>query len=487
MVVDAVSTISKTISNKYTYAPELQKLDLNQHGDDFIKIYDGDKEIEIEDLKQGDILRVVKSDTRGRRYIKAYLSREVIDGEAAFIENDEYKVRIGDAEYSYSGSYIAALEKNDSKAKRILIGTKYKFYLDSAGKIAYVTEMAGMDEYALVYSAFVDDFGETYILKLFKTDGEWKEIKLLDKITFNGVKTSVKDVIDELKTVKNGSPEIVKYTLNKDGKITSLTQAVAYMDGGNDGYFNKKDFSNIVYWAGSRSFDNEIFLSNNCVTFIANEYELTDKGQYYVGSGSEFADDNYYDVTCYDIDEFGFANIFFVKMSEDNAKRKADSESLMLVGGMGETLGPDDEIMYMAEGMMGAFESIQLMSEDKEKFENIGMGDTISVSLHKDGSVAYAKKYVSAENLEPVDVSNFHASSTFVGGVLKKADISGNRIQLDCGGKIRTIKVNSSISVMVYDTERKVLSRGTLADVTDSKYVGVKLSWSSVQGIVVYV
>ena len=316
-IVDSISKTNKVIANAYTYDKDLESLSFNVEieEEEIIKIFDAFGErIEFTELAEGDVIRAAKSTIGGRTVLNAYVSKEKVDGMVSHLrhENGITYVTVDGVVYETSAAYAKAVAAGDKRAVALKTGAAYTFYLDDAGRIAYVKSLAGVINYAVAFATASDGiFGTNCYIKLFTTHGEWLELTLADKVEFEGTRCEPEDVISEIATAKRDKVlNVIGYKINSDGKIVSVDLPEDYTDDGNDGRLNKKSVIKTTYRGGVRSFNSEIYLAVNVNVVFVDPEKLDKEEAYLLGSRDEILNLQPYTAHAFMIDEGKFAGLY---------------------------------------------------------------------------------------------------------------------------------------------------------------------------------
>ena len=485
VVADDVSIKNKNVTNKYTFDKDNSILDLYDADNCIVKIYDGNTELELSDISTGDILRVIQTTTNGENYTKIYRSRKIVEGTPTTVYSDKNTVYIGDVEYKYTDGYIDAIKGKDTKALGIEVGKPYKFYLDDRGKIAYVQDNKTGGYYGIPYAVskpatVIDDDVQ---IKMFTSDGEWQVYDLAEKIELNGKRSNETDAIPVIQCAKDGNLDVISYDLNDDGEINKIDIAKEY-DDGNDGDYN-------VYKAGkhrwriNNSFESLLFIENNTIIFDVDTEKLADENSYSIGSATSFSLGSTYDMVGYDVDEYLFAKVAISKTMSTTTESKINSADFLVVDYIEDVIDSEGSAAKRIIGATSKHAALTYYCDDESLISGIKQGDIISARVNKKGYMQAVKKWRSVEDTGLV-YEDLDKNPAFICGKLKKLDVSGARMRLDCGSNVCTVRLPSSISVVVYDKESKKVERGEYNDMFGAEYVMVKLVHSSVSSVIVY-
>ncbi len=494
IVTDYVSSLNKSVRNAYTYDADNITLSFEEKGEDVIRIVSDSGELEITDLSVGDVLRVAESVYGGKRVVTVSVSQKKISGTVTGIKEDNYTIITVDGkDYALSRAYEAALDAGDTKAQKIKTGGGYLFSLDSEGRIAYAEDSAETMKYGVVMATAAQGVLEAECrIKLFTTEGEWKELVFADKIKYNdgvsGEQSGIlpENILGNIKTANNGDISVVGYMTNSDGKIKSLELPVQYNSDTVD-KFNSVNNVQYNYRVNNISFDSEVFIADDAVMWSVNPDKMTEEKAYSLTTRSALTSDGIYVLSAYNIDEFKFSDLF-VMMSNDTTRDNAMLASdLVVVKDIGETLDSEGNIVGMLVGMTGAYEALSYPCEDLSLISGIQIGDAIVVHTDSNGNLDYLIKYRSASDGEVYqDPGSMHSSSSILQGKVMKNDCSGYRMKIDSKTEERILRTSESTVVIIYDMKTGEVYRGSVADIEEGAFITTKLVRSQLKSIVVY-
>lgn len=507
VIVNAISRINKTVTNLYTYDKDNINISFENNGEDIIKVYDeSGVETEFNNLSVGDVLHIAESETPDKRIVKAYISKKKISEVVAGIKtSDATYIRLGNKEYTLSETYNKAIAAKDPMAESIKNGTTYTFYIDSKGKIVYLTEDRGQVKYGLALGKASDGFFNTNCsIKIISSDGQTKILKLAEYIEFNGAgRTLAENIIDDIPTAKNGYVSLVAYSLNRSGEIISLRLPDKY-DGNNYNEFNTSGLNNMYFRAENNSFDAEIFMGNNPVIWFADvdsQGNLTSNEEDYLVKNSGIYDDWAYKFYAYNLDEYGYSDMFVVLRTAATVLSEMEFAEMFVLDKVSDVINSDGETIKMLTGAMGKYESYSFYCADNlsvynakdEKamteisVDDLRQGDVIAI--HADGK-GDADRIELISSLADGEVyknpDTIYAKGAILRGKAERIDPVGGRVQIDCGGKIRTVRATSSVPVIIYDRERDRIRVGTLADVEQGDEIMTRLKWLKTSGFIVF-
>lgn len=523
VVVDSVSGMSEKIINTYTHDAENINLELEAADGDVVKIIGEKGTLKFSDIKKDDVLLTAQSVVDGRKHITIKVSDKKIAGAVMAVANGiRTTISVDGAEYQLSRAYEAAIAANDAKAETLAVGKIYTFYLDAEGRIAFAKADDGSVKYGIPIATTKNGvFEPKCFVKLCTSEGEFKIFELAERLEFDEADNQrAADVIDHIPLPSNEGVSVIKYNINAQGLINYIDLADAY-DNGNNSEFNILDKADRRYRAGNSSFDSSLFAENTNLCWDVNLDEPLDEDSYSLRSEA-FEQDVLYSVAAYNIDEYGFAEIMVVYTS-NSSKTKFERTRLFLVDEVVRTLNSDGDAVYLISGLSGnaEFERVSYYCRDAAIIDgtatwqgandasgnptilDIGVspgnplsrGDIIALHADKLGYVDAVTRYctaaIAAGSIEgfrsgPANAAQVHALQTIIKGEVKKTDVDGDRIKVNCGGEDLTMRVSKNTTIMIYDAKMDKLIKGKLDDVEQGDRIVAKLSWSEHMGIVVY-
>lgn len=256
--------------------------------------------ISVSDIKRFDIVTYAESNDR----VEATVTRKVVQGTVESVQQDKEKFFvIKGEEYPLSPQL-----KYDTSAE--YTGKSVKAYLDSYGKIAYLTvgQTAGS---TIVYLVALSDLGDKLdpkpSMKYYDTSDGLQVAEFADRVTVND-KTS-KDVSAEQIArdfLKNGSvSQAVMITKDGEGKINSIKQAKSVQEleeSGSDGFCEAFGFEKRKWSKDNCSFVHKIRITrdeNTPIALVPLDATAASEKEFKTVSRSYLAHDEEYDVAAY--------------------------------------------------------------------------------------------------------------------------------------------------------------------------------------------
>ena len=498
IVADNVSKLNESVSNIYTYDADNSILSLKEKDNDIIKITDENGEVGIGDIKIGDIIKIAESNEDERRVVKGYVSRNKVSGKVLSVYNgDDVTLDIDGSTYVLSKAYEDALLNKDAKAFELKTGKNYKFYLDCDGKIAYAQESEDSDKSAILFAASVGGvFEPTCTVRVYTEDGEWKDLVLAEKVTYNNKRTDAKSVTDSLGYSRNGKLSVIRYRINSNGEISAIDTPIIFADiddankNAKDDEFNAVESLTDNYRPNNSSFDSEIFISDNAVIWFVDTDKQEDEKSYSLGSKTILQNDEVCSFNAYNIDEGMFSNLIIVMRTASTIASSIQQAELFVIDDVMQSINSEEDIVYSISGKMGSYEQFSYYC-DESIAKGLKKGDVISVHTDSSGVIDKIKQYFvygnnSAENMYSYPTA-MHTIETVVKGRVMENSADNKWIKIDCNGeKPRIVRTSDVKAVIIYDTARDKLYTGTLSDIEKDAVIVTKLKWSRATTLVVY-
>ena len=440
LVVEEVTSTGKIV-DKYG-APTI-KLDEDVE----YKIMLGFEEIELQDLKEYDVLSVYTS--ADKELYNIIVTRKTVEGKVS--AQDSKGFYINDTLYKVADNYKDTIK----------IGTEGVFYLDVEGRIAAIDSTGTLSSnYAYLIKAYTDKGTDSSTFKMFTKAGEEIVYEANDKIRFNKATTDAEKVVAALTLEGETVKQLITFTTNSDKKITAIETAE---DKSATGGINKDKFTlnhsltDAVYDSKTSKLGN-VRIDDTTIVFSipsdSDEYEILDK--------SVFEDEQKYNAFVYDMTESYSAKA--VVITNSALKAKADA-SLAIVSQLSTAVNEDDEetdlVKVYIDGEEKSFyaEDSTILKKGDKKLEK---GDIIQFKTNADGEIASIRvlmdistKATEAENTPADDLK------TVYGKVTKKFSDSINVTVNDSS----TVNYQIPSEADVYSINTKA-SRNTIEVVT---------------------
>ncbi len=222
VVVSRVNYTDQIIYDKYNQNP------VNLYDIEYYEISDMEGNCyQLEDLKEWDVLSVVESDDS--EYVDIILNRTSFEAQVLELGENYYGLTNGkyEASSTFKQRYALALKPGDYS----------KFYVDHEGFLVAIDpnyNPKGGLAYLMGISKNSNGLSESYLMKLFTANGKKIVYPLAEKVTFDGSKLSVDNVISSGKLLldpsgtinsSNTIKQLISYGINGDDEIDYLDTA----------------------------------------------------------------------------------------------------------------------------------------------------------------------------------------------------------------------------------------------------------------------
>lgn len=466
IIVDEVSLTGNRVTDKFN----LLTLTLDPEDTDLtFAIYKDGKKIDLEDIKEWDVLSVAANDHNisEATVIKVYVSTEKITGKIEEVEDDMF--RIGEKLYEVASNYT---EANQPELK---LGDEGTFYLDIEGKIAAVdTQTKAGDNYAYLVNAATDGSFDTEVrFEIFNKNGETVIVDGASKIKVNSA-TGLKGeaVINAIKEANEGEiKQLITYNTNTNGEISYINTAAVNESSGTA---LKNAFSldyvseNAKYNAASKKLGGFNVNSSTLVFEIPADAE--DSEEYSIRTIDMFVDKTSYDVEIYDLTEDLTATVVIVKNSAGVVN--ADS-SIAIVNRVVEATNEDGDEVHKLYALKDGKE-ITITAKDTDTLVKesgvLKTGDIIQYQTNSKGEIDKITLLFDSNdrtNNEVEIMTEVEGTEmvTIIGTVTKKF---ANSMNIKANNMPETNLDISGAKVYVYDASKPERAQ---VKVADSSYI----------------
>jgi len=445
MVVESVSSSGKIIDKLTGTA-----LKLDENVDYYL--WSGSNRIEPSDLKEWDVLSVAKS-LDGDLY-DIIVTRNSIEGKISSVDEDG--VYIGDKHYKISLSYTDTLK----------VGHEGKFYLDRDGRIAAVDNASTISSgYAYLLSAYVNNDASTSFFKVFTKDGATKTIEANDKIKLNG-KNGVKatDAVNSFRADNKTVSQLVTFTTNNEGKLTSITAANDNTANGaidTDNFTKNYVLDNAIFSEKTSKLGN-VRIDKNTVIFDLTEAD----SDCAIADMTIFEDEQKYSGIVYDVTESYSAGAIVITGSSVSAN---DTAALAVVKSIASSVNSNDEPVERLVALIGG--------EEKSLFTNaegvlvkgdkaLKAGDLIQYKTNSDGEIVSIRVLMDIDTKSTEFAKELSDNLDVVyGRVTKKFSDSINVTSTDSSNV--NYKISDDVKIYEVDTTTGAKTNVSIASKSD--------------------
>jgi len=355
MYVDSVN-IFETVLNDKNYGI----LDLGSDSDILYYIESDGKEIDFEDIEPGSLATVFKSDDETLFEIK--VSTETVDAKLSELNTGENKIYLDGAEYRYSEYF----EKY--YLDTLLSGKSYSFVLSCNKTVEAVASDSAVMTYAyLIAMSNPSGLSVDIEFKLCLSNGKIETYKVSEKAMLNGTKIkSTDEITSHLKIDGKCNSQLIKVNINKDGVIDKIDTAGAnlgMLTGDEQPYdsltkftYNNESRSNLYILRSNYMVYPHFHLGASTPMFVVDEsadsesekYSVTVPSVYFsennlisaAGSGKDEYGNRCYELTPYDVDEFGNCSVAVFLKSKYSVSRYSEGG---VVSSVTRAIAPNEE------------------------------------------------------------------------------------------------------------------------------------------------
>ena len=474
MIVDSVNISEKIIMNKFTFTNALTRLELKSKTGETIYytiIKDG-KNIDVSDIFTGDVLSVAVSKNNKNVYV--YVSSDYENEEIINIDKTEKEVSTEDETYRISADLDSYMKSLNYEFK---IGVSYYLYLDYFGNLAFYKEISDTN-YVLLHklSSSKKDIEGTYYARILTLDGEWRTLKLRDRLKYNDTASVESGVVYNM--LKSEKPQVVIIKENAKGEIFELNTAKEtsqYMED----TFTKTPTTSYTWRSQSGGFSNRLYITKETKMFVIPKGNNGDINDYYVTMAlGSFSQDTTYNLCAYDIDEFFYTPLLLTE------ERDTSGTSVFLVTKKKKVMTSDGEECTQLVCSGGGLKDVTFLADNENVISGINAGDIVSISLNNRGKINSIKKLTSlAGEFTVQSTSNFHTTATYIKATVSKIDYSGWRIRLNCGTDV-AFPFSSNTKCLSYDKNRNECELIASNELEKDDKLFVRISWSGISEII---
>lgn len=302
MYVFASSIDAEKISNSEGQSISISKLIEKNY-----PIFDKGKVITPENIPRNSVATYYLD--KSGEVVRIYFNNEIAAGTVGSFDLSENTVMLEGNEYSYT-------DEIENEITKLSPGTSITVNINIYGEIAYFQVAKDSYMYGYMTTFFSDDGGSTMSAKIFTQANEFTVYDVASKLNLNGSSMSAEKAFaynlntglwDEAGKIS----QIVKYKVNKDGKITSLRTAANYDVGQPERLLKGKD-GVYTYHSGMKTITGDTRCNDLTKVFLIPT-DLNETTKYKYGGPEVLTGE---DITCqiYDIDEDRYAGVIVARI-----------------------------------------------------------------------------------------------------------------------------------------------------------------------------
>lgn len=448
MVVEEVTATNKIV-DKYG-APTLN---LGEDEDVRYTITSGFNQLTPQDLKEYDVLSVAAS--KDKELYEINVSNKTVEGKVT--GKDSKGFYIAGEHYKVAPNYQETIE----------IGAEGLFYLDIDNRIAAVDKSVAVSRnYAYLIKAHTSADTEESTFKMFTKDGKEETFTANEKIRFNKQSgKKAEDVVNSLQSEGATVKQLVTYTLNADGKLTTLNTAADNTQTGavdTNNFTKNYDLTDAVYNEKLQKLGKVNLTEETIIFDIQN-----DSTDYSIATLEMFEDGQKYNAIVFDVAEDFTAKAIVVTNAQ--FQTNADS-SIAVVDKISTAANEDDEITDRLHAYQDG-KAIEINAEEqgiltKGEGQELETGDIIQYKTNAKGEIVNIRVLFDIQtkgtegSAEPVE-----NLTTMYGKVTKKFASSINVTVND--GEVINVKLPAETLVYSVDTtkSKNQVTTATIGDI----------------------
>ena len=360
------------------------------------------KSMSISDIRPWSVLSI--SASKDKEYVEVLVNDEYIygtitqtDGDGKyFINNQEYTMAENFAKYGNQDLYI---------------GLGGSFCLDADGKIAvFIKEDAGALKYGILIKSWYDVNTDIAGIRLYTEDGTVCNFECADKVDI-GSSTQKCEKLHDL--VKDKYTKLVRYSVNKDGKLNHLEHASAEPDFNENaeynGFYQYKEESERKYRKTASTFNDDFLINSQTVIFGVFSNYTADNEKYRRMELSALSNDSTYNISAYaDTVNPAFAAVVCINFDTDT---ESFDWSPIAVTGISERMSEDGDVVSELRGYsVDGFVVNETENTSTLSAAGICEGDIIKVKRNSNGQInGVVKLYDSKTKTLTTTASAFNA------------------------------------------------------------------------------
>lgn len=401
-----VSAIDATNNLLYNIYDSSDVLDLTESSNKKISIKKGSSTVSFSSITKNNVLLVSKSlNTIGTKYINIEIVSNTKTGVIKAMNTEDRTITIGSDSYEISD---LCWNKYSSKFQ---MDSSVTIYLDNLNKIVYVVEnTAGASSYTYGYliSAGYEGQGlsaQKVTAVIFAQDGLLKNLNLAEKVKVNNDpnktpadalalldSTARTDINKDAGVVKNNATQLIKYSLNAKGEISTIYTSVPKTEGLEiaNNLITGVGTTTSTYKSGTKMLGTSVVDSSTKFFFVPTDRTKTD--DYAVGKNSALANSRSYTYETYDVDG-GIAKVAVV--FGDISLPAYDVSSPMVIVSKIQEINGEDGAAHKFYKNGSTAESDSYKTENLSVLSGVAEGDVIKLKVNNKGIVTEVMKLYS--------------------------------------------------------------------------------------------
>lgn len=454
------------------------------NGKTYIDVHSSNKTVYIEkdgrpvtlgDVPAASVIDVIES--KSADSVTILVSGSEVSG--TITQTEGKTVYVDGKAYEISSAYLSA-QKQDTALPSLTVGKTGTFLLNRGGKIvSYKAEgdryiLGLLKEYARLGSGLDASIG----VRIFSEDNEWKELKLAEKLTLDGISdvsdTDAYTILEKNKDKVCFAP--VRYELNGDGKVRFLDTAIVNDVERNDAssIIKASTYSGEINWTSdgepkwSGLTDSKYFYTPS-TKFIIMPRDKDKEQDYSIGNKSFLYSEMTVTMDLYNADDFNEVSLIVRSGSASSVLPFRGNYSWMIVTGLSEGVDNDGNpatILNGFESSGGKYVLSSFLLDDGELTEtakSFKKGDLVHFSA--DGkTMLQMELWCPADEVMTKDIGNVGTTEAQEGlGTVLDVDPNRNVVKVSVNGDESTWYIHC---LGLYDRARNKGSVITAGDIS---------------------
>jgi len=424
-----------------------------------------EEEIAFEDLKIGNVLRVLKSDDG--EHLNVHVGNVTVEGSVSKIISKEHSdiFVISDVEYR---------KPHNGQTEPYSVGDTVTLYLDSMGMVAYVEVKMPNDYAAFLIRATESDgnFNKTLLIHLLGQDGlvvtkECKERVLIDGIAYKDSQLAYRALCG---TARNFQPQFALIHYNAEGKIASIDTIAKTEKEKSDSLSVSVPYLEDQRYKTMGMIGKLSLVDDNTLFFAVPEDEeiaTAKDNQFQIVKKSDLVNDSMYSLETYKNSEKVDTEKYVV-LKGYSFRGLLPMDMPIIVSNVGTALNEAGESVDCLEGYQGTT-LVSICAEDGYDLDGLKFteGDWVRVRTNSAGEIVYAQILLDAESIATTTTNSADSNAGYRMIVGYVHDVVGKAIRIAEGDPAVCTQVmyGNSIPVLIVDkNERDVIRLGTMND-----------------------
>ena len=436
MYVATVSATGRAVTGEFEYTGALNLLELNEDETDAKIRYlapDGTP-LTFDSIAPKQVLSVAQSKATSEPVWTIYISDTTVEGTVS-TRKDTNKLLVDGVEYTLADSYLEANANGEELARLNIMGQKVLLYLDTFGKVA-AAEIIGENRLHYAYATRMGKDGRwtpDVKIRVFESDGVWREYSFADKVTWNGYIEKAEDVYTALCGGGRLTPQLIGFELNSKSQISRLETGV--FSGDTDRLIQGTDVTG-MYTTTNRSFNWRVFLdSEETLVWIIPD-DIDNEAAFSIGTHAYFAHVETYTITPYNLDEYKFAPMVVVEEGEAYFNTIKDTATLYIYLDTYTTMDTEGNEVQTIACSGGATGEVEFAVSESCTIPTLNRGDGIKISVNKNNMITHIERCYSMADLgKEIIPSNGFYTTELMAGYVKRVDYTKQRFTVECGGE----------------------------------------------------